>query len=281
VHYYKRNIGDYHRKAGRLSILQHGTYTLLMDACYDREQFPTHDEALDWVWASSNDEIEAVAFVLKKFFTETDGVFIQSRVKEELDRYQANAAINKRIAMEREAKRKGNSTKRTQTVNEAPPNQEPLTTNQEPTKGGETMEQKEAMRSVIEYLNEKSSKNFKGTDSNLKFIRARLGQGYTIDDMKAVVDRKAAEWSDTNMAQYLRPSTLFNDEKFNQYVGELGSPMPEKEIILPDWAKMPKGDDQLTMWARKYGYGEAIGNESADQFRQRLQRKIDERMNDE
>jgi len=59
MHYYKKNIGDYHKKAGRLTMLQHGAYTLLMDACYDREKFPNRDEALDWLWASSKEEIEA------------------------------------------------------------------------------------------------------------------------------------------------------------------------------------------------------------------------------
>ena len=281
MHYYKRNIGDYHRKAGRLSTLQHGTYTLLMDACYDREQFPTADEAIDWVWASSKEEIEAVAFVLKKFFAEIDSVFVQSRIKKELGRYQANSLTNKRIAMEREAKRREKSTNRAQSVNGAPPNQEPRTTNQEPTKGGETMEQKEAMRSVIEYLNEKAGKKFKGTDTNIKFIRARLGQGYTFDDLRAVINRKVAEWKDTKMAEYLRPATLFNDEKFNQYFGGLHSPMPEKEIILPDWAKPPKIDDQLPGWVRLNGWPDAQGNESYTMYRQRLQRLIDKRLNDE
>ena len=64
MHYYKRNIGDYHRKAGRLSILQHGVYTLLIDGCYDRECFPTKEDAVDWCWASTTEEIEAVEFVL-------------------------------------------------------------------------------------------------------------------------------------------------------------------------------------------------------------------------
>ena len=68
MHYYKRNLGDYAKKAGRLSMLQHGAYTLLIDACYDREQFPTLDDAIDWAWASSAAEIEAVEFVLRKFF---------------------------------------------------------------------------------------------------------------------------------------------------------------------------------------------------------------------
>ena len=132
MHYYKKNIGDYHKKAGRLTMLQHGAYTLLIDSCYDREQFPTMEEAIDWLWASSKEEIEAVEFVLGKFFNLNDGVFVQKHIEEDLNKYHKNADINKRIALEREAKRREKRTKREQTVNEAPPNQEPLTNNQEP-----------------------------------------------------------------------------------------------------------------------------------------------------
>lgn len=132
MHYYKKNIGDYAKKAGRLTMLQHGAYTLIMDACYDREQFPTLEEAIDWTWASSKEEREAVEFVLVKFFDLQDGRYVQSRIQEELDSYHQNAATNKRIAQEREAKRKGLSTDRARVVNEPTPNQEPRTINQEP-----------------------------------------------------------------------------------------------------------------------------------------------------
>lgn len=132
MHYYKRNLGDYAKKAGRLSMLQHGSYTLLIDACYDREQFPTRDEAIDWTWASSTAEIEAVDFVLAKFFVLEDGFYIQTRIREELAEYQAKATKNQRIAIDRETKRKENSTERARNVNEAPPNHKPLTINQEP-----------------------------------------------------------------------------------------------------------------------------------------------------
>jgi len=132
VHYYKRNIGDYAKKAGRLSMLQHGSYTLLIDACYDREQFPTRDEAIEWTWASSAAEIEAVDFVLRKFFVLEDGVYVQKRIAEEIAEYRAKSSENKRIAIERETKRKEKGTVRAQGVNEAPPNQEPVTSNQEP-----------------------------------------------------------------------------------------------------------------------------------------------------
>jgi len=87
MHYYKRNIGDYHKKAGKLSILQHGVYALLIDAIYDREKFPTEIEAIDWVWASTDEEEQAVKFVLKKFFDEENGVYVQTRIQEELSNY--------------------------------------------------------------------------------------------------------------------------------------------------------------------------------------------------
>ena len=132
MHYYKRNLGDYAKKAGRLSMLQHGSYTLLIDSCYDREEFPTLEQAIDWTWASTTEEIEAVKFVLGRFFELIDGVYVQPRIKEELDAYHEKAEKNKRIAIERETKRKESSTKRAQVVNEPPPNQEPRTKNQEP-----------------------------------------------------------------------------------------------------------------------------------------------------
>lgn len=90
MHYYERNIGDYYRKAGRLNILQHGVYTLLIDACYDREQFPTLEEAIEWVWAETEEEIEAVHFVLRKFFKLNDQQqYVQNHIEEDLIAYKA------------------------------------------------------------------------------------------------------------------------------------------------------------------------------------------------
>lgn len=90
MHYYKRNIGDYAKKAGRLTILQHGVYNLLIDACYDRERFPTLEEARDWLWIGTSEEEEALQFVLRKFFTldEKQGVYVQARILAEILEYQ-------------------------------------------------------------------------------------------------------------------------------------------------------------------------------------------------
>lgn len=135
MHYYKRNIGDYHKKAGRLSILQHGTYTLLLDACYDREEFPTRDQAIEWVWASTQDEIEAVDFVLSRFFDVVDNKYIQNRIQDELDQFHEKSEKNRQIALEREEKRRNRKQVVHETCSnehEAPPNHKPLTTNHKP-----------------------------------------------------------------------------------------------------------------------------------------------------
>ena len=133
MHYYKRNLGDYAKKCGRLTMLQHGSYTLLIDACYDRETFPTLEQALEWTWASTEAEVEAVKFVLSRFFKlDKDGCYVQDRILEELLHYHKNADTNKRIAEEREAKRREKRTNREPSVDEAPPNHKPLTINHKP-----------------------------------------------------------------------------------------------------------------------------------------------------
>ena len=124
-------------------MLQHGAYTLLLDACYDREIFPTLEQAIDWCWASTQDEKDAVEFVIKKFFVLVDGIYIQHRIQDELDQFHSNSKTNQRIAIEREAKkrtkREQESTKRGTSVNEPTtdeheraPNHKPLTINHKP-----------------------------------------------------------------------------------------------------------------------------------------------------
>ena len=133
MHYYKRNLGDYAKKAGRLTMLQHGAYTLLIDSCYDREQFPTLEEALEWTWAFTTEEIDAVQFVLNRFFKlNENNQYVQERIVDELQEYRAKADKNQQIAIERETKRKQDGTNRTRNVNEPSPNHKPLTINQEP-----------------------------------------------------------------------------------------------------------------------------------------------------
>ena len=102
-------------------------------------------------------------------------------------------------------------------------------------------------RSLIDYLNQLSSRNYRPAPSNIKLLRARLAEGYTAQEIADVIARKCSEWiDDPKMAQYLRPATLFNAEKFNQYVGELGQPLPQKRQVKQSPAQI---DDNSTGWS--------------------------------
>lgn len=84
-------------------------------------------------------------------------------------------------------------------------------------------------KSLIDYLNTLANRNYKHVPSNIKFLKARLAEGHTPQEIADVIARKCQEWlDDPKFSQYLRPATLFNAEKFNQYVGELGRPLPPK-----------------------------------------------------
>lgn len=80
-------------------------------------------------------------------------------------------------------------------------------------------------KEVISYLNLKAKKNFKvDTASHQKFIKARLKEGYVLEDFKKVVDAMVAKWKGTEYEQYLQPQTLFGN-KMDNY---LNQPMPRK-----------------------------------------------------
>ena len=70
---------------------------------------------------------------------------------------------------------------------------------------------------ALQYLVLITGRQFQPTETNLKFSRARLKGGATLDDLKMIVDHKNAQWKGTEQAQFLRPSTLYQGEKFDAY----------------------------------------------------------------
>lgn len=72
---------------------------------------------------------------------------------------------------------------------------------------------------VISYLNKVRGSHYRVTHDVAFLIRDRLDEGFTVDDLKKVIDIKYAEWKDTERIKYLRPSTLFGD-KFQSYLNQ-------------------------------------------------------------
>jgi uncharacterized protein YdaU (DUF1376 family) len=89
VNYYERYCGDYAKKTARLTLIQHGAYTLLLDEYYSAEQ-PLPDD-LDELFricrAMTKPEQEAVRFVAERFFpVAEDGLRHNDRADEMIEK---------------------------------------------------------------------------------------------------------------------------------------------------------------------------------------------------
>ncbi|OMC81829.1 hypothetical protein BK128_21400 [Viridibacillus sp. FSL H7-0596] len=82
----------------------------------------------------------------------------------------------------------------------------------------------EIFETILNYLNEQAGTRYKCTAKNTqKLIKARLNEGFTINEFKSVIDNKVKIWlHDPEMNRYLRPETLFGT-KFEGYLNERSS----------------------------------------------------------
>lgn len=78
---------------------------------------------------------------------------------------------------------------------------------------------------VIDHLNQRAGTHYKATTaSTRKLVKARLKEGFTVSEFKLVIDKKCADWlNNRDMAQYLRPETLFGP-KFESYLNAKATP---------------------------------------------------------
>lgn len=82
----------------------------------------------------------------------------------------------------------------------------------------DTVSVSDTVAEIIGYLNQKLNSRYRVQNKvTQKHIKARLADGFTIDDFITVIDKKYDEWYGTSMQQYLRPETLFGT-KFESYL---------------------------------------------------------------
>ena len=105
--YYQRHPSDYQRDTGHLSLMEHGVYTVMLDAYYVRTQpLPKNRDVLcRLIRAFTPEERAAVDSVLREFWTEEDGGYVNARAQKEIEKAIRQVEKNRRIAAAREAKR--------------------------------------------------------------------------------------------------------------------------------------------------------------------------------
>lgn len=79
-------------------------------------------------------------------------------------------------------------------------------------------------KQVLTHLNHVTSSRYQVSTTSLQNIRARIGEGFSVEELSLVVDYCNAKWSDDlTMAAYLRPQTLFQPTKFPGYLKSANS----------------------------------------------------------
>lgn len=85
-------------------------------------------------------------------------------------------------------------------------------------------------KEIVDYLNNLAGTNYRASSKKTQqLIKARINEGYTLEDFKVVIEKKTREWiNDNKMKAYLRPETLFGT-KFEGYLNQ-----PVKELTTKD-----------------------------------------------
>lgn len=111
------------------------------------------------------------------------------------------------------------------------------------------------VKEIVEFLNEKAESQFRHTSkATAAQIKARMKEGYTVEDFKAVIEFKAHQWGrDAKMSEYLRPTTLFRPSHFEGYlqaarkhINGNGVPADHPTATTPDALL-----NEISAWYRK------------------------------
>jgi uncharacterized phage protein (TIGR02220 family) len=72
---------------------------------------------------------------------------------------------------------------------------------------------------VLTHLNRVSGSRYQKSKTALENIRSRLREGYSVSELKLIIDLKHEHWRDNDeQYQYMRPETLFGPKKFEGYL---------------------------------------------------------------
>ncbi|QOY98371.1 conserved phage C-terminal domain-containing protein [Leuconostoc citreum] len=87
-------------------------------------------------------------------------------------------------------------------------------------------------KEIVDYLNKKANTKYRSSGSKTKsLIKARVNDGFDLDDFKKVIDTKTSQWlNDQKMKKFLRPETLFGT-KFEGYLNEVDITQPTKKDL--------------------------------------------------
>jgi len=72
---------------------------------------------------------------------------------------------------------------------------------------------------ILDHFQATAGKTFRHVEGNREHIRARINDGCSVDDLKAIIEHKTNEWMETKFEGKIRPITLFGRQSlFDGYL---------------------------------------------------------------
>jgi uncharacterized phage protein (TIGR02220 family) len=169
-----------------------------------------------------NQMAEQIKDVLSKFIIDEDGLYYSKRLDEEIKRREKIAEKRRKSGQLGGNPSLTSSKSDKQTDNQMDNHMATQieTETEDITEDVSLTKDVVLFKEVIDYLNNKIQTSFKHSSSKTQdLIKARLREGFTLQDFITVIDKKVAEWIDTDMQKFLRPETLFSN-KFEGYLNQ-------------------------------------------------------------
>lgn len=165
--------------------------------------------------------------ILSKFRKDNQGNYYNKRLKAEIDKRKKYSESRRR-----------NGSKGGRPKNHMDNHKETICKEQGDACDNHTENVNENIYIIISFLNSTCNKSYKTTTrKTIDLIKARLREGFTVEDFKNVIRKKHEEWKGTEFEKFLRPSTLFGT-KFEEYLNQQEAVRKGKAVELDEFYEM-------------------------------------------
>lgn len=218
--------GDYLRDTRHLGPLRHGVYMLLLIHCWDcKGPLPLdRDELAAIANCRSSEEMQALDYVLKRYFVSMDDGYYNERMQREVERSEAIAkrrSLAGRKGFQARAQHLPGKSQASASTPTPTPIPTPSPRQGDPSGRLSGNARRQASIRLLEKLNTMTGRHYEPVEANLKLIGARLDE-YGEARLSGMLELMISRWSgDSKMDEYLRPGTLFGKSNCAQYTGEV------------------------------------------------------------
>lgn len=94
---------------------------------------------------------------------------------------------------------------------------------------------------ILDYFNEITGHRHGQTKSNMSGIKRVLKAGYSLEEIKEVIQVKTLDWKNNmDMSKHLNPVTIFREKNFDKYINQVIDIKANPQKYARHFAKLNK-----------------------------------------